>query len=414
MDTTVKVCCGICEAQHVTKTADFWCPECDEGLCTECNSHHSFSKASRHHAIISIDDYKKLSTDISNIVHHCIEEKKLQMYCPRHDQLCCLLCISTSHKDCTGMLPIDEIAKTAQSSGLLESLQTSLEDMKSNISKIVQDRQTNLTKIKKQHQTIYDGLKKLRKRINCQFDKLEKETVKQLNAAECNLKTQIGDLLKELKQKSDRVTGLQKNISDLMNHASQLQTFIGSKKLEEKIESEERYIQSLTEDGRLKQLSLKCAHNELIENLLKNISSFGLISMESSPQTIKIKLRKMKQAQIMSTSVVKESVDHVDDMNAAFSGKVDISTDNMKSQDNAAAWAAYYAQFNSNTQYGQTQQPVQQSQRQALQHPVVQHYSQDWAEYYRQEGMFTKAEKVLQEAAALQAGTGGHQHKQHP
>lgn len=114
-----------------------------------------------------------------------------------------------------------------------------------------------------------------------------------------------------------------------MNHASQLQTFIGSKKLEEKIESEERYIQSLTEDGRLKQLSLKCAHNELIENLLKNISSFGLISMESSPQTIKIKLRKMKQAQIMSTSVVKESVDHVDDMNAAFSGKVDISTDNM-------------------------------------------------------------------------------------
>ncbi|VDI82309.1 Hypothetical predicted protein [Mytilus galloprovincialis] len=312
------------------------------------------------------------------------------------------------------MLPIDEIAKTAQSSGLLESLQTSLEDMKSNISKIVQDRQTNLTKIKKQHQTIYDGLKKLRKRINCQFDKLEKETVKQLNAAECNLKTQIGDLLKELKQKSDRVTGLQKNISDLMNHASQLQTFIGSKKLEEKIESEERYIQSLTEDGRLKQLSLKCAHNELIENLLKNISSFGLISMESSPQTIKIKLRKMKQAQIMSTSVVKESVDHVDDMNAAFSGKVDISTDNMKSQDNAAAWAAYYAQFNSNTQYGQTQQPVQQSQRQALQHPVVQHYSQDWAEYYRQEGMFTKAEKVLQEAAALQAGTGGHQHKQHP
>ncbi|VDI28990.1 Hypothetical predicted protein, partial [Mytilus galloprovincialis] len=82
-----------------------------------------------------------------------------------------------------------------------------------------------------------------------------------------------------------------------------------------------------------------------------------------------------------------------------------------ESQDNAAALAAYYAQFYSNTEYGQTQRPVQLLQRKAFQHPD---YSQAWAENYRQQGMFTQAEKVLQQAAELQAGTGGHQHKQHP
>ncbi|CAC5370431.1 unnamed protein product [Mytilus coruscus] len=287
MDTPAKVFCGICDAQHITKTVDFWCPECDDGLCTECKSHHSFSKASRHHDVISIEDFKKLSADISNIVHHCMEhEKKLQMYCPHHNQLCCLLCISTSHKECTGMLPIEEIAKTCQS-------------------------------------------------------------------------------------------------SDLQNHASDLQTFIGGKKLEEKIESEETYIQSLTEDGRLKQLSLKCTHNELIGNLLKNFTSFGLILLESSPQTVGIKFEKIKQAQIMSASVVKESVD---DMNATFSGKFNISTGNMSTepQDNAAAWAAYYAKFDNHTPYGQTQQQSQQSQPQAFQQPSKE--SQDnaaaWAAYY--------------------------------
>ncbi|XP_052100903.1 E3 ubiquitin/ISG15 ligase TRIM25-like [Mytilus californianus] len=327
MDTPTKVLCGICDAQHITKIADFWCPECDDGLCDKCKSHHSFSKASRHHDVISIEDYRKLPTEISSIMHHCTEhEKNLQMYCPRHDQLCCLLCISTSHKDCTGMLPIEDIAKTSQSSGLFESLQNSLEGMKNNIDRIVQDRQTNLTNIKAQRQKIYDGLKQLRKRINCHLDKLEKETIKQLCTAECDMNIKIEDLLKELQEKSDRIAVLQNNISYLKNHASDLQSFIGSKKLQEKIESEETYIQSLTEDGRLKQLSLKCAQNEFIEDLLLNITSFGLISMETSPPTVVIKLEKIKQAQIMSASVIPEPVD---DMNATFSGMINNSTDNI-------------------------------------------------------------------------------------
>jgi hypothetical protein len=31
MATSRNILCGICEAQHMTKYADQWCPECDEG-----------------------------------------------------------------------------------------------------------------------------------------------------------------------------------------------------------------------------------------------------------------------------------------------------------------------------------------------------------------------------------------------
>ncbi|XP_052100901.1 protein wech-like [Mytilus californianus] len=419
MDNPTKIYCGICDAQHITKTADFWCPECDEGLCTECKNHHSFSKASRHHGVILIEDYRKLSTDISNIMHHCTEhEKNLQMYCPHHNQLCCLLCISTSHKDCTGMLSIEEIAKTSQSGGLLESLQKSLEDLKYNIDKIVKDRQINLTKIKEQRKKFDDSLKILRKRINIQFDKLEKETVNELNSAECDVKTKIEDLLKELQEKSERIAVLQKNISDLHNHASDLQTFIGSKTLEEKIEFEETYIQSLTEDERLRQFSLNYNYNKTIESLFKGVTSFGFASTESSLPTVEIKLHKDKQAQIMSASVIPKGVD---DFDGTFSGKLHVSKKQFRkkrAKDHGASWAAYYAKFYSqtpNAEYGgQTQQTVQQSQQPASQQPAATinpqtgqpDYSQAWAEYYRQQGMFTQAQVVLQRAAALQAGAG--------
>ena len=67
MATSRNILCGICEAQHITQYADKWCPECDEGLCSECENYHNISKASRNHAVISIENYHKLPSSISEI-----------------------------------------------------------------------------------------------------------------------------------------------------------------------------------------------------------------------------------------------------------------------------------------------------------------------------------------------------------
>ena len=60
MATSRDILCGICEAQHVTKNADQWCPECGEGLCSDCENHHKISKSSKNHCVISIEYYHKL------------------------------------------------------------------------------------------------------------------------------------------------------------------------------------------------------------------------------------------------------------------------------------------------------------------------------------------------------------------
>ena len=95
---TGDILCGICESQHITKCADRWSPECDEGLCSEYQKSHSLSKATRTHGIISIENYKKLPKYISEILHNCKDhEMKYTIYCPKHDTICCPVCMSTNH-----------------------------------------------------------------------------------------------------------------------------------------------------------------------------------------------------------------------------------------------------------------------------------------------------------------------------
>ncbi|CAC5399934.1 TRIM2_3 [Mytilus coruscus] len=171
--------------------------------------------------------------------------------------------------------------------------------------------QSNPVRIKEQKQNIYSGIKELRERINSHFDKLEQEIVKELNAAKLDLNIKIEDLFKELREKSERIAVLQNNISYVKNYASDLQTLVGSKKIETKIQCEETYIQSLMTDERLKQLSLKYSHNEEKETLFQSITSFGLMSKESSPPSVEIKLEKNEQAQTLTASFIPKSVDNV-------------------------------------------------------------------------------------------------------
>ena len=142
MATSRNILCGICEAQHITKYADQWCPECDEGLCSDCENHHKVSKATRNHDVISIDNYHKLPSSISEIGNHCdYHDMKYTLFCQLHDKPCCPDCISTNHKDCVGLLSIREVIKTSKTSTLIDNIEQSLTDIKYNIDKITKNRQ---------------------------------------------------------------------------------------------------------------------------------------------------------------------------------------------------------------------------------------------------------------------------------
>ena len=328
MATSRNILCGICEAQHMTKYADQWCPECDEGLCFECKNHHKVSKATRNHGVITIENYHKLPSCISEIGNHCeYHDMKYTHFCQHHDKPCCPDCISTNHKDCVGLLSIREIIKTSKTSTVIDNIEQSLTDIKYNIDKITKNRQLNLSEIRQQRQIFHEQIKQMRVKINSHLDTLEHNIIQELDDTEDKIKSKIDNLLKQLSTNSKTVEGLQSDIRAVKEYASDLQTFLGSKAIEEEVKKEEEYLMALSEDGCLQQLNLRYNINTKIKDILSTITTFGSVSIETSPPSVVIKAIQDKQAQIMSVTQ-HPSVKSINDIKLTLHTTFDIPTGN--------------------------------------------------------------------------------------
>ena len=326
MATSRNILCGICEAQHITKYADQWCPECYEGLCYDCENHHKVSKATRNHDVISIENYHKLPSSISEIGNHCAyHDMKFTLFCQFHDRPCCPDCISTNHKDCVGLLSIREIIKTSKTSTLIDNIEQSLTDIINNIDKITKNRQQNLSEIRQQRQMFQDQIKQMRAKINSHLDTLELNILQKLDNTEDKIKSKTDILLTQLSRISKNVEGLQSNIIAVKEYASDLQTFLGSKAIEEEVRNEEEYLMALSEDGYLQQLNLRYNIDTKIKDILSTITTFGYVSIKTSPPSVVIKTVKSKQAQIISV-IQHPSVKSINDIKLTLHTTFNIPT----------------------------------------------------------------------------------------
>jgi hypothetical protein len=91
---------------------------------------------------------------------------------------------------------------------------------------------------------------------------------------EDNVKLQIENLLTELSKRSDTTKEIQGTILALKEYASDLQTFLGRKSIEVEVKKQERFVESLSENGSLKQHTIKCSIDNKILDLMSTITTF--------------------------------------------------------------------------------------------------------------------------------------------
>jgi hypothetical protein len=129
---------------------------------------------------------------------------------------------------------------------------------------------------------------------------MEQRIMGELVDVEENVKLQIENILTELSKRTDTINEIQGTILALKEYASDLQTFLRSKSIEVEVEKQEKFMESLSEDGSLKQLNIKCSIDNKILDSMSTITTFGSVVIETGSQTAVLKTEKSKQAQIIS------------------------------------------------------------------------------------------------------------------
>ncbi|CAG2241891.1 unnamed protein product [Mytilus edulis] len=228
---TASMSCGVCELRHITKPSIVWCSECDEGLCTECQEHHSLSKGTRNHKVITITEYTKLPADVLMISQNCSKHvKKYQFYCQKHECPCCSKCIVEKHNECRDIVKLDDVIHNVKISNAICEIEETLVEVAENLQKIRQHQQDNLTTLKESRKEIEKEIKMTRIKINNHLDKLQEDLMKQLYAVEEKENSKICQLLSSLEKKEKEIADCQRNIINIKQHATDLQVFLSLKK----------------------------------------------------------------------------------------------------------------------------------------------------------------------------------------
>jgi hypothetical protein len=294
--------CDICNQRHLSINATVWCSECQETVCSNCHEHHRLAKSSRDHNTIPISDYQNQPSFLADIKEFCDDHNhRYQLYCVTHECPICYKCIKT-HRECSDIIPIDEVVDNAKTSQNFQDLRQEVEDLIENIKRLRTDREENLTTVNDQVQKHILKVQNLRSNINQHLDKLEEELKSQLQKLENKAKTDIEGTIAILKDKENDIAKRQKNIEDITKHASDFQAFFGMREVKSNVTEHERYIQSLPDDQKFAQVKITCSIDTKIQDILTSVKSFGSVGFQTERISISLVRNKHKQAQILTTN----------------------------------------------------------------------------------------------------------------
>ena len=185
--------CSFCDPSPIK--AMVWCSECDDYLCSDCLKQHKSSKLFTNHSIMSLEDYNALPTVVQTIKYHCEDhDEKLDSFCPLHNRPCCIRCVLTSHKTCTGVAPLKDCVPNFKSSPAILDLEQTLNELRSFVRRLTDDKERNIQDIQTQRKDICKEIHKIRKFLNDHLDQLQETLIRSINKTADEVTLQLGDV----------------------------------------------------------------------------------------------------------------------------------------------------------------------------------------------------------------------------
>ncbi|KAH3720408.1 uncharacterized protein LOC127856275 [Dreissena polymorpha] len=241
-DSFTDFCCSPCLEHNIDQWAEFYCDNCLKFYCGECLNLHGqlFSK----HVAYGRGDTSKwpVSKEVEDFLQKCDlhEDKRLEMFCHDHSELCCTSCAFLNHRLCAQVTPISESVDGPPPD--LQQLSRKIKTILETLKKLEKNWNTNMQTVQASYNKQLLEIREPHKKINTILDNIEKNTIKELDDKLTSLKASIktdadncSKLKNELKQLSDAVY-------DIVDKGKSEHAFIASRKCLEKLKQSETYL----------------------------------------------------------------------------------------------------------------------------------------------------------------------------
>ena len=276
--------CDVCKPKGETVKAESWCSECQESLCHACAKYHKTNRALRNHQVFRVDDLviepllEKFSEDTACETH---PERKSEVYCKDHDVLCCVVCVTTSHRKCENVLPIEECAKGIKEDEVTVRMEDQLKHMRSEYDEIIKDRSHNIDDFRQQQKKIETDVTGLRANLNQHLDILEEKLKKKVAVVQNENMSNMATDLEQLQNRQKAVINCQKVYEMCMKHGSDVKIFLEIYKLRKQQYEHECHLRNHKKN--IKRVDWQFSISSAAVDFRNNISSLGDVAVKSAP-----------------------------------------------------------------------------------------------------------------------------------
>ncbi|CAC5414574.1 unnamed protein product [Mytilus coruscus] len=270
--------CGACKRHQQQSVAKFWCKECDETFCEKCNTMHSWMKLSSTHLVVALED---LGSNTSGIDLHAISEQcnthptnNIEAFCFKHEQLCCIQCVSSNHRCCENVKSIKE---TTGSDDVCNTLHDKLESIKYATIKLLKEKEQQKSKFKAMTDNTEEEAKEFLAMIKSNLDCLFETFTKQLHLFRDDENTSFNiriRLLEQLIASLDHWMSVDRVVREF---GTRTQYFIHVDTLKKQLKASVRQIKKAIRNDHL--LDLRFIKNRILEHMgtAENIGTFNKI-----------------------------------------------------------------------------------------------------------------------------------------
>ncbi|CAG2232509.1 unnamed protein product [Mytilus edulis] len=147
--------------------------------------------------------------------------------------------------------------------------------------------------------------------INNHLDKIHTDIMKQLDSLEEKEIEQIDTLLILLKNKENEINEFQQKILKIKKYATDLQTFLHMKQLEDEVSVRENFLDLMVDKEQFQDHDLSYDVTAAIHKFVKDIHSFGVVTLTTKPSHIDLKRKKTKQVHMQVPHSLSKSVNSI-------------------------------------------------------------------------------------------------------